>query len=227
VGDALTRTITLRATDASSMMLPITEFPTVDGLAIYPNPTRASDTGGERGEARNATRIDGATYVLETEGSYTLPPIERSWWDVSAARLREASVPEVSFTVAPNPELAGEIALPDDRESEAAYFDRVLAACGRHDAAGTMQALLAWVDRVTPSGQSPTLGRLLEIARDEELSGAVRGLEGALYGQDDSSGWLGDSLARSLERVRRAQHVLRLEAKPGLLAPLNPRTSVR
>jgi hypothetical protein len=107
VGDALTRTITLRATDASSMMLPITEFPTVDGLAVYPDPTRASDTGGERGEAREATRVDGATYVLETEGSYVLPPIERSWWDVSAGRLRQVSVPAVSFTVAPNPDLAG------------------------------------------------------------------------------------------------------------------------
>jgi hypothetical protein len=279
VGDALTRTVTLRATDASSMMLPITDFPAVDGLAVYPDPTRASDTGGERGEARQATRVDEATYLLETEGSYTLPAIERSWWDVSAGRLREVSVPAVTFTVAPNPDLAGEIALPDEpedaeaapvkdepppwwrrwealaglavlallawlgrrygpvlrarredaerrrRESESAYFDRVLASCRRDDAGGTMRALLAWVDRVTPSGQSPTVGRLLDVAGDEELSGAVRGLEGALYGAGDASGWRGDALARSLERVRGARRGLRLEAEPGLLAPLNPRAS--
>ena len=103
VGDAVTRTITLRATDASSMMLPVTEFPEIDGLAVYPNPTRASDAGGERGEAREATRVDAATYVLETEGPYTLPAVERSWWDVSAGRLRTASVPAVQFEVAPNP----------------------------------------------------------------------------------------------------------------------------
>ena len=276
VGDAVTRTVTLRATDASSMMLPITEFPTIDGLAVYPDPTRARDTGGERGEARQAARVDGATYVLETEGSYTLPAIERSWWDLRAGRLVEESVPAVSFTVAPNPDLAGEIALPDEpedaeaapieeepppwwrrwealaglalfaflswlarrygplvlarrqeaerrrRESEAAYFDRVLGACGRNDAPGTMQALLAWVDRVTPSGQSPTLGRLLDLAQDEELSRAVRGLEDALYGRGDASGWRGVSLAPSLERGRRAR---RPEAEPGLLAALNPRSS--
>jgi hypothetical protein len=277
VGDALTRTVTLRATDASSMMLPITEFPTVDGLAVYPDPTRASDTGSERGEAREATRVDGATYVLENEGSYTLPAVERSWWDVSSGRLRQVSVPAVSFTVAPNPDLAGEIALPDEpddaeaapveetpwwrrwealaglavfgfltwlarrygpallarreeserrrQESEGAYFDRVLKACGRDDAPGTMQALLAWVDRGTPRGQSPTLGRLLETARDEELSRAVRDLEDALYGQGDAAAWRGDSLARSLERVRRARRELRLDREPTLLAPLNPRTS--
>jgi hypothetical protein len=101
------------------MMLPITEFPKVDGLAVYPDPTRASDTGGERGEAREATRVDGATYVLETEGSYTLPAIERSWWDVSAGRLREATIPSVTFDVAPNPDLAGEIALPEEPEGAA------------------------------------------------------------------------------------------------------------
>lgn len=114
VGDAVTRTVTLRATDASSMMLPITEFPEIDGLAVYPDPTRVLDAGGERGETREATRIDAATYVLETEGSYTLPAIERSWWDVSAGRLRTASVPPVSLDVAPNPGLSGEIALPPE-----------------------------------------------------------------------------------------------------------------
>jgi hypothetical protein len=281
VGDAVTRTVTLRATDASSMMLPLTEFPAIDGLAVYHDPTRASDTGGERGEARRATRVDAATYVLETEGSYTLPALERSWWDVSAGRLREASVPAVSFDVAPNPDLAGEIALPDEPEdaegapieeepppwwrrwelllglaalallaglarrygpvlrarreeaqrrrrgSEAAHFDRVLAACRRNDARGAMSALLAWVDRVTPAGHSPTVGRLLEIAADEKLSGSVRALEGALYGEGDVAGWRGESLARDLERVRGARRQLALEGEPGTLAPLNPRTSLR
>lgn len=279
VGDALSRTVTLRATDASSMMLPITAFPTVDGLAVYPDPTRATDTGGERGEARQATRIDGATYVLETEGSYSLPAIQLSWWDVAAGRLREASVPAVSFTVAPNPDLAGELALPEEpedaevaaaveepapwwrrwavlvglgllvllawlasrfgpllrarmedaeqqrRESEAAYFDRMLAACRRNDARAAMLALLAWVDRVTPPGQSPTLGRLLDGAQDDELSGAVASLEEALYGRGDTSGWHGDSLARSLEGARRARRELRLEPEQSPLAPMNPRTS--
>jgi hypothetical protein len=276
VGDAVARTVTLTATDGSSMMLPTTEFPTIDGLAVYPDPTRASDSGGERGDARRATRVDRATYVLATEGSYTLPPIERSWWDVSTRRLQQTSVPAVSFTVAPNPDLAGEIALPEEpedaeivpvedqlppwwrrwevllglavlvlaawlvrrlgpawrarlqearrqrRESGAAHFERVLAACRRNDARGTMQALLSWVDRVTPPGQSPTVERLLGLARDEELSGAVHALERALYRESDASGWSGALLARNLERVRGAHGELRGVAEPHLLAPLNP-----
>jgi hypothetical protein len=277
VGDALTRTVTLRATDASSMMLPITPFPAVDGLAVYPDPTRARDAGGERGEARQATRVDEATYLLETEGSYTLPAIERSWWDVSAGRLVEASVPPVSFTVAPNPDLAGEIALPEEpeeaaavvsvedeppqwwrrwevlaglailalltwlagrvgptlrarredaarrrRESEAAYFERLVAACRNHDAPRAMQALLAWVDRVTPEDLSPTVGRLLDERGDAALIQAVRALERTLYGSDDATSWRGDALARALEGLRGTRAATRPGAAAVLLSPLNP-----
>jgi len=276
VGDAVTRTVTLRATDASSMMLPATEFTEVDGLAVYPDPTRASDAGGERGETREATRIDAATYVLETEGSFTLPAVERSWWDVPAGRLRAASVPAVRLDVAPTLDLSGEIALPgepeeaaaapveekpvpwwrrgrallgigalvllvwatrrfgpaprarlDDaqrrrRESESAWFGRVLGASRRDDAPGTMRALLAWVDRVTPSGQNPTLGRLLARVGDSDLTRAVQDLESSLYGGGESSRWHGDTLARHLERLRRARPEIGRPAEAPLLKPLNP-----
>jgi hypothetical protein len=278
VGDAVTRTVTQSATDASSMMLPPTDFPRIDGLAVYPDPTRASDSGGERGERREATRVDAATYVLETEGSYTLPAIERSWWDLSAKRLRTTSVPTVSFEVAPSPDLSGEIALPDEpedaetapvaeeappwwqrwrvllgiaalvllggvawrsvpvlrarlenarrrrRESEAASFDRVLAACRRDDAPATMRALLDWVDRITPPGRPPTLDLLLGAAHDEGLTAAVRALEGVLYGKDarSAAAWRGEALARGLPAARRARRDLEGATRLPLLAPLNP-----
>jgi len=276
VGDAVTRTITMSASEASSMMLPITVFPSIDGLSVYPEPSRSSDRGGERGSAREARRVDAATYVLETEGTYELPEIRRSWWDVSAGRLRETSVPAVVFGVAPNPDLAAEIALPEEpadgkgapvdegappwrrraelgaalavlafvgwiarrhcpalgarlaasrrlrRDSEAASFKRVVAASRRNDPHGTMRALFAWVDRVTPPGQSPTVHRLLAKAADPELSGAVSGLEAALYGSADPAGWRGQGLARLLERARRAGRAAGIPRSPALLAPLNP-----
>jgi len=258
------------------MMLPITVFPSIDGLSVYPEPSRSSDRGGERGSAREARRVDAATYVLGTEGAYELPEIRRSWWDVSAGRLRETSVPAVAFDVAPNPDLAAEIALPEEpaesegapggdaappwwrhaergaalavlalvgwivrrhgpaigarvaearrlrRESEAAFFDKMLAASRRNDPHATMRALLGWVDRVTPPGQSPTVQRLLETAGDPELSEAVRGLEAALYGSADPAGWRGQGLARLLERARRAGRAPGTHRSPALLAPLNP-----
>jgi hypothetical protein len=277
VGDAVTRTITMSATDASSMMLPITRFPPFDGLAVYPDPTRASDTGGERGSAREATRVDSATYVLETEGSFTLPEIRLSWWDVEAGRLREASVPSVSFDVVPNPDLTSEIALPDEtadaeavpaepegpswwrrarlvlgagvallllgglarrygprlrarveeaqrarRESEAAHFDRVLGACRRNDASGTMRALLAWVDRITPPGRVPTVQRLVDHARDAGLAVTVRELETALYGSGEAAAWRGRPLAGALEAARRSGKAEDTAHAPALLSPLNP-----
>jgi hypothetical protein len=108
------------------------------------------------------------------------------------------------------------------RESEAACFGRVLAACRRNDARETMRALLAWVDRVTPQGQRPTVARLLALVQDEELTAAVRGLERVLYGNGDVAGWRGKNLARHLERVRGGRRELGGEAEPSLLAPLNP-----
>ncbi len=276
VGDAVTRTVTLSATDSSSMMLPITDFPPIEGLAVYPDPTRASDRGGERGSAREATRVDRVTYVLETEGEYTLPEVRISWWDVDAGRLREASAPAVSFAVAPNPDLGAEIALPEEpedaegppagagpdwrewlsrglavvgalavvaglgrrfgraladraaaarrrkRKSEEAYFGKVLAACRANDAPGTMRALLAWVDRMTPPGERPTLRRLVALAGDAELTREVGELEKDLYGEGNPAGWRGDRLAQALERVRRAGGAAGDVHAEALLAPLNP-----
>jgi hypothetical protein len=267
----------MSATDSASMMLPTVDFPPIEGLAVYPDPSRARDRGGERGSAREATRVDAATYVLETEGDYTLPEVRISWWDVAAGRLRTASVPAVRLEVAPNPDLAAEIALPGEpedveavpaeaeglpwwrralpalgagvallllgglarrygprlrarvekaqrrrRESEAACFDRVLGACRRNDGPGTMRALLAWVDRITLPGGTPTLQRLVESADDPALADAVRDLETALYGSGDAAAWRGRPLAGALEAGRRSGRAGNTAHAPELLSPLNP-----
>jgi hypothetical protein len=85
-----------------------------------------------------------------------------------------------------------------------------------------MRALLAWVDRVTPSGQSPTLERLLALVGDPDLTSAVRDLESSLYGGGKALGWRGDTLSRHLARTRRAHREIFRPAAAPLLAPLNP-----
>jgi len=119
VGDAVTRTITMTAAESSSMMLPALAFEPVEGLAVYPASPRTADEGGERGTERRATRVESVTYTLENEGDYTLPEVAISWWDPAGSALRTARVPAVSFSVAPNPELAEEaIALPEEPVEE-------------------------------------------------------------------------------------------------------------
>jgi hypothetical protein len=85
-----------------------------------------------------------------------------------------------------------------------------------------MQALLAWVDRVTPEGLSPTVGRLLGERGDAALIQAVRALERALYGSDDATSWRGDALAGALEGLRGTRDGTRPGAAAVLLSPLNP-----
>ena len=55
VGDAFTRTITVTVNDALSMVLPPLPADPLPGLAVYSDPPRVRDEGGERGERIVAT----------------------------------------------------------------------------------------------------------------------------------------------------------------------------
>ncbi len=118
VGDAFTRTITVTVNDALSMVLPPIPADPVPGLAVYPDPPRVTDEGGERGERIVGTRVERATIVAEQEGDYILPAIELAWWDVEAKRLRTATLPAVEFHVEPNPDLVADIPFPQEDLAE-------------------------------------------------------------------------------------------------------------
>ena len=116
VGDALTRTVTTTVENALSMVIPPLEFPSIDGLRIYAEPPAVEDEGGERARRVVGRRVESVTYVAEQEGSYDLPGIEWSWWDVSSERLRRAVVPAVTVEVIPNPDAVAEIELPPEED---------------------------------------------------------------------------------------------------------------
>jgi hypothetical protein len=114
VGDSLTRTITMTADDAFAMMIPSLNFEPIAGLAVYPEQPELNDEGGQRGETRVGSRVESVTYLMQEKGEYRLPKVEVSWWDSRTKRMRRESLPEVGFTVAPNPSLNEEIPLPPD-----------------------------------------------------------------------------------------------------------------
>jgi len=118
VGDAFTRTITVTVNDALSMVLPPIPVDPVPGLAVYADPSRVRDEGGERGERIVGTRVERVTIVAEEEGDYILPAIELAWWDVEARRLRTATLPALEFRVEPNPDLIADIPLPPEDLAE-------------------------------------------------------------------------------------------------------------
>ena len=100
VGDAITRTVTLRGENTFALALPRTEFLGVAGTRVYPGQPRLNDSIN-RGQYR-AVRTDSATYVFEQEGAFTLPAIAVRWWNPEAKRIEEQVLPEVALTISAN-----------------------------------------------------------------------------------------------------------------------------
>ncbi|MFK7732398.1 MAG: hypothetical protein AB8B48_12335 [Pseudomonadales bacterium] len=90
-GDALRRTITLRAENVAAMMLPTIDVVSVPGLAAYSRPARLEDRVN-RGSYL-AVRRDVISYVAEKEGVYTLPEIVLHWWNTQTLTLEQLVLP--------------------------------------------------------------------------------------------------------------------------------------
>lgn len=106
----------MEADGSFAMFLPPVKFESEDGLALYADPPRLEDRSEDRAGFQGGRRIDSATYVIEQEGSYRLPPVEIYWWDLESNRLLQATVPEVEFQAAPNPDFVPVIPLPLENE---------------------------------------------------------------------------------------------------------------
>ena len=97
VGDAIKRTISLKAAGISGMAFePLGQEP-IEGLALYPAQPRVDDKV-ERGTIEGS-RIETLTYVAERSGTYTLPAIILEWWDIERKSLERIELPGTSFKV--------------------------------------------------------------------------------------------------------------------------------
>lgn len=106
VGDALIRTITMKASDVPGMLLPELTHHSVDGLKMYRKEPRIRDSterGGLVGE-----RIESTTYVCSKPGDYEIPELVIRWWDVDQEAWKESRLPGIALKVTPNPALADE-----------------------------------------------------------------------------------------------------------------------
>lgn len=94
-GDAVTRTITIKAEGTPAMLLPPQQFPAIGGLRLYPAEPRLEDKIDGRSDAMTSSRIDSATYMLEQAGDYSLPPVDISWWNVGSGKVEQAHLDAV------------------------------------------------------------------------------------------------------------------------------------
>lgn len=90
-GDAITRTITLKAEDVLDKMLPLIDFDQQahqqTGLAIYPHPPELSSKNN-RGK-QTVQSVQEVTYLAEKAGHYHLPAYRFAWWNTKTGELHE------------------------------------------------------------------------------------------------------------------------------------------
>ncbi|MET3053731.1 hypothetical protein ABXV19_18275 [Pseudomonas alkylphenolica] len=97
VGDSITRQLTIEAQGAQAMLIPPPSFAQVTGLKRYlQSPTVAALSDG-RGGVSGGKREDSVTYVIEQQGSHSLPAFTVQWWDASTSEARTATVEAVNF----------------------------------------------------------------------------------------------------------------------------------
>lgn len=106
VGQSVTRTVTVTVTEALSIVIPPLPQDSVEGLALYVDPPRVEDVGGERGETRRGSRTERRTYVAREVGDYELPGVEIAWWNTRTGTLERTTLPAVTFRVEADPAAA-------------------------------------------------------------------------------------------------------------------------
>lgn len=102
-GDAIVRTVTVKAEGAPAMLLPPTNFAPLAGAKIYRSEPQLTDQFDQHADVLSSTRTDSATYMLETAGTVNLPALEIAWWNVKDQKIERARAGSQSFTVAGGP----------------------------------------------------------------------------------------------------------------------------
>lgn len=129
-GDAVTRTVTLRAEGTPAMLLPPYPFAAMAGLRLYPAQPSLEDRTDVRTDVMTSTRIDSATYMLERPGDYALPAIDVGWWNVGSGKIETVHLDAVPLEVAVNPAAPG--ATPAGGSSEGWTWDGFVDFVAEH-----------------------------------------------------------------------------------------------
>ena len=138
VGDALTRSITLRADDVPGMALPEINMPEPDGMSAYPGQAAVEDDA-DRGSL-TGVRKDSVTFICERPGEFVLPAISIPWWDIDADQLNRVLLPSVTVTVVESTSASQES--DDEAVSESTSTSKMLLSGAAF--VGALVALAIW-----------------------------------------------------------------------------------
>ncbi len=85
VGDALKRSIQLRADNLPAMLLPTIAYPDLEYLSSYPETPELSDESAQ--STPIGQRNESITYLFESNGTAQLPDYSFQWWDPQTESL--------------------------------------------------------------------------------------------------------------------------------------------
>ena len=103
LGEALTRSLMVKADGLTSTQLPPLELPLVPGLRRYPDQPSLNDAASENGVSGSREQRD--ALVATQAGDFLLPAVELVWWNTTEDRLERSALPERVLQVADNPDL--------------------------------------------------------------------------------------------------------------------------
>ncbi len=98
VGDALTRTITITAQNTQAIMIPPLDPGIVSGLRRYENAPAIQD-GIDVGRDTASSRTETYVYTADKEGSFVIPAVSYTWFDISSHDSKSASLPAMTVNV--------------------------------------------------------------------------------------------------------------------------------
>ncbi|EAT17267.1 protein BatD [Desulfuromonas acetoxidans] len=99
VGEPATRTITVRGAGVTAAQLPEFALKVPQGFKSYPDQPAREDVSSPTG--LSGVLVQKVAVVPTHAGRFELPPLSLYWWDITAARWREETLPAISVDVLP------------------------------------------------------------------------------------------------------------------------------
>ncbi|MEN8201588.1 MAG: BatD family protein [Bacteroidota bacterium] len=102
-GDVCKRRITIQAYGALAALIPPLELEGGGYGNVYSQPASLNNVQNQA--SFTGTRIESWTYLMESEGTYTIPGIKVSWYDPGSGKVESVAIEAREISIAENPNL--------------------------------------------------------------------------------------------------------------------------
>lgn len=240
VGDVFRRTIVQRAEGLTGMALLPVPAVAPDGVRVYEPQVETSDNT-ERG-AFTGERRETLTYLLQQDGSVTLPELTYTWWNPKSESLQSKTLPSVTIQVAPAPSVSEPVAANRGWLTWLVAIALMLLLISQR---GVITPLLRKIRRILDPPERVAARHLLRACRrndpaasqkawnqwsleagqdldpDLELRDAVLAMNRALFGPVSEEAWDGSAMICAFKKACHARRSLPGRSTQSKLPPLN------